>query len=133
MFTGAAGHDLPVTCAADRAADLAAYAMQCRDGLQVVVINKRPEAREVRITLSRLGTPTAKARVDEVYPANGRLDDQDVVFNRTAMSAPAAQALDDLDKLAPAASPPVVAGQVAYKIKPLSITRLRITTGGTAK
>jgi hypothetical protein len=130
MFTGATGHALPVTCAADRATDLAAYAMQRKDGVQVVVINKQGTERDIRLTLANLAGAPATAEVDEVHPTKDNLNSEDVVFNNIDMSTEAAQKIDDLLSVTPAATPKITEGQVTYQVKPYSITRIRVQTEG---
>ncbi|MBI4977040.1 MAG: hypothetical protein HZC28_06125 [Spirochaetes bacterium] len=122
LWTGAADHLLSVTCDGDVTNDIAVYAMKRKaGGVQIIAVSKRPEKRSV--TLALKGITAKSAVIDEVYPANGKLTDEDVILNGKEMSSSEMQSVDDLSSIPSAARVSLTGSSFRYELKGYSITR----------
>jgi hypothetical protein len=87
----------------ERSASLDAWASRSADGARaaVLLVNRSASPAPVRI---RADGRFASYRIDTVAPADGRLEDGDVLYDGVAMSSPEGEAVDDLERLPPTAA-----------------------------
>jgi len=118
------GRVLETKNSVDESNVLSAYATN-DDGnnLSVMLINKDGQQRDVQLTFQ--GYQPASAKVWTLVPANGSVEDRDVIYNGKKSPAPASEKLPDPEQVQ-------VRGPFTRKVEPYSLTVITFTPQATA-
>ncbi len=106
--------------------ETAVFAASGRDQVTILVINKQPTAKTVRLVVR--GGPAMRAvESRRVTPRGGSLTDEDVCWNEQDMSTAEAEGIDDLEQIPPISRKPITGNEAIDQVAPYSITRFRFS------